>query len=118
MRINVAATDLVLFLARVFDMDGLNLNTKYVKAFYIPKGEAVEIYSTTMHFAPCKVSDFGFKCVVVLPKETNTPIIKSGEGIGEERLLFMKNKWIIAHGDRQDLIEREPIEGLWVLIMN
>lgn len=65
-----------------------------------------------MHFAPCKVNDDGFKCVVILPKGTNTPIIKQGEGVGEERLLFMKNKWIIAHGDRQDLINRGAHRGL------
>ncbi|MCX7695979.1 MAG: DUF4867 family protein [Caloramator sp.] len=110
--VNVAVTDLVLFLARIFDMDGLNLDTKSVKAFYLPRGTAVEIYSTTMHFAPCKVNDDGFKCVVILPKGTNTPIIKQGEGVGEERLLFMKNKWIIAHGDRQDLISRGAHRGL------
>ncbi|WP_027309110.1 DUF4867 family protein [Caloramator sp. ALD01] len=110
--VNVAVTDLVLFLSRVFDMDGLNLDTRNVKAFYLPKGTAVEIYSTTMHFAPCRVSDDGFKCVVILPKGTNTPITKFGEGVGEERLLFMKNKWIIAHGDRQDLINRGAHRGL------
>lgn len=110
--VNVAVTDLVLFLARVFDMDGLNLDTKNIKAFYVPKGMAVEIYSTTMHFAPCKVRDEGFKCVVILPKGTNTPIIKEGEGVNEERLLFMKNKWIIAHKDRQDLIDLGVYKGL------
>ena len=61
----------------------------------------VEVYATTLHYAPCVSGDQkNFRVVVILPKGTNgdltkKPIVKDGE----ERLLFANNKWLIAHKD-------------------
>ena len=56
------------------------------------------MYATTLHYAPCNQGEDGFKCVVILPKGTNTDIDFSLHG-GEDRLMTAKNKWLIAHED-------------------
>lgn len=74
-------------------------DTSLVEAFLVPAGTVIEVYATTLHYAPCTAAQGGFKCVVVLPKGTNTeltaPVSKKGEG----QLMTAKNKWLIAHED-------------------
>lgn len=112
--INIAVTDLVLFLARTTEIQNNEINSSLVKAFFLPKGAAVELYQTTMHFAPCKVTNDGFKCIVILPKETNTEIsLEEREILTEEdRYLFKRNKWLLVHGDKQDLIAKGAFRGI------
>lgn len=96
--LDLAVTDLVLLLADARDIRGNTLDTALVKGYYVPAGTACELYGTTLHFAPCRVSDEGFKCVVVLPQGTNLPLKHLPENArGEERLLWMQGKWLIAH---------------------
>ena len=60
--------------------------------------EAVELYGTAMHFAPCRAVESGFMAIIVLPKGTNFPLVsEKTQAKGEDRLLWMKNKWLIAH---------------------
>lgn len=112
--INVAVTDMVLLLAKTTEIENDVLNSSLVKAFFIPRGTAVELYQTTMHFAPCKVTENGFKCIVILPKETNTEISLNEKEIltNEDRYLFKRNKWLLVHGDKQDLITKGAFHGI------
>ena len=112
--INVAVTDLILLLAKTTEIENNVLNSSLVKAFFLPKGTAVELYQTTMHFAPCKVTENGFKCIVILPKETNTEIYLNEKEIltNEDKYLFKKNKWLLVHGDTQDLIAKGAFHGI------
>ncbi|MGL6023006.1 MAG: DUF4867 family protein, partial [Cetobacterium sp.] len=112
--INVAVTDLVLLLAKTTEIKESELDSSVVKAFLLPRGMAVELYSTTMHFAPCKVSNDGFKCIVILPKETNTDISLEDKDIltEEDKFLFKRNKWLLVHGDKQDLIAKGAFHGI------
>ena len=85
------------------------------KVFFVEKGTAIEMYQTTLHLSPCRVSDIGFKNVVILPRGTNTPLNNGGAdeaAIGEERLLLQRNKWVIAHPDREPLIKQGAYPGL------
>jgi len=95
--INVAATPLVLLLAKLDDLVNGKLDAAKVKAFYLEKGEAVEVYADSLHFCPCQVSDDGFNCVVVLPEGTNTELAKKPA----DPLLYRKNKWIITHEENE-----------------
>lgn len=111
--INVAMTDLVLLLGRVQDIENNHYDSKNVDAFFLPQGTAVELYATTLHFAPCKVDEEGFKAVVILPTGTNEPLEKTVEKRSEEDvLLFMKNKWLLAHPEREVLINRGAFPGI------
>lgn len=95
--VNIAATDLVLILGMEQDIqEDFTYDTAKAEAFFIPKGTVLEIYATTLHYAPCHMNEDGFKCVVILPKGTNTDIDKD-KNISEDRLLFARNKWLIAH---------------------
>ena len=96
--INVAATDLVLMWGRQQDVgeDG-TYDTSLAEAFLVPAGTVIEVYATTLHYAPCHVEEDGFRCVVILPKGTNTDMEPVEELFFEDKLLFAKNKWLIGH---------------------
>ena len=99
--IDIAATDLILMLGRQQDIDVADntYETKHIECFFVPAGTAVELYATTLHYAPCGVDGKEFRCGVVLPKGTNEALQKPSGSKGENRLLFAVNKWLIAHKD-------------------
>ncbi len=95
--INVMGTDAILLVGSQQDVtDDFTYDTSLVEAFLVPKGTAVELYATTLHYAPCSAQKSGFQVAVVLPKDTNLPLEASHEG-WEDRLLTAKNKWLIGH---------------------
>ncbi|MDE6202126.1 MAG: DUF4867 family protein, partial [Lachnospiraceae bacterium] len=95
--VNVMATDAVLMLGREQDItDDFTYDTSLAEAFLAPKGTAVEIYATTLHYAPCGVDGEGFKVAIVLPKGTNLELDREHAG-GEDGHLTAKNKWLLGH---------------------
>ena len=98
--INVAVTDLVLLIGHQQDLEpDHTYDTSKIEAFLVPAGTGIEVYATTLHYAPCHVNEGGFQCVVVLPKGTNTDLTFQTEKTGEDSLMTAKNKWLIAHED-------------------
>ncbi len=98
--INVAVTDLVLLIGHQQDIEpDYTYDTSKIEAFLVPAGTGIEVYATTLHYAPCHVNEGGFQCVVVLPKGTNTDLTFQTEKTGEDSLMTAKNKWLIAHED-------------------
>ena len=98
--INVAVTDLVLLIGHQQDIEpDHTYDTSKIEAFLVPAGTGIEVYATTLHYAPCHVNKGGFQCVVVLPKGTNTDLTFPTEKTGEDSLMTAKNKWLIAHED-------------------
>lgn len=96
--IDVAVTDMVLILGHVYDIENNTYDSHRTEAFFVPAGTACELYGTTLHFAPCKVTDEGFKSIIALPFETNEALEDKTEYPEEEsKLLWMRNKWLIAH---------------------
>lgn len=106
--INVAITDLVLILGNRAELQDNKIDSSKAKIFYIKKGEAIEVFATSLHFCPCEVEKTGFGCVVALPRGTNTPLEKKADN----PLLFRKNKWIICHNENKELIERGVVPGI------
>lgn len=97
---NIACDDLVLILGKEQDIEAdFPYDTAKLEAFRVPKGTMIEVYATTLHYAPCNLEEAGFRCVVVLPKGTNTEIPRAEGNIAEDKLLFARNKWLIAHPD-------------------
>lgn len=110
--INIAATDLILLIGCQQDIeDDFSYDTSKIEAFLVPAGTIIEVYATTLHYAPCNANEDGFKCVVVLPKDTNLALEEKIEKTGEDALLFAKNKWLIGHKDT-DLGEQGAFIGL------
>lgn len=98
-------TNMVLLLGWLWDVEkDYTYDTSKVEAFFVPAGTVVEMYGTTLHYAPCNDGENGFKCVVILPKGTNTDIDFPLTKEGEDALMTAKNKWLIAH-------EEAGIEG-------
>lgn len=96
--INIAVNDLVLILGRQQDIGEDNTyDTSLMEAFLVPAGTMIEVYATTLHYAPCHVEEEGFRCVVVLPEGTNTDLEPAERMTTEDALLFAKNKWLIGH---------------------
>jgi hypothetical protein len=110
--VSYAETDLILFLGRTEDLEDLSdekrFHSKNAMSFFVPKGTGFQLYAETLHFAPVAVSDEGFKCLVILEDGTNSEIQK--EYMKND--LFKKNKWMIAHKDRADLIANGVREGI------
>lgn len=96
--INIAADDIVLLVARLQDAVTGSIDTSKVEAFLCPKGCAVELYMTTMHYAPCSAKNgASFRVVIVLPKGTNVGMPKFTIMNEEDTRVFATNKWLLAH---------------------
>ncbi len=101
--LNVGTEDFILLLAKRSDIEDGVLDTAKVKAFLCPKGVLVEIYSTTLHYAPCSTAPGkGFRVCVVLPKGTNLEKPEIEVKSYEDSLLFASNKWLLAHSESSE----------------
>ena len=111
--INVAVTPFMLVLGHVWEIESGKFFVGNEKVFFVPEGTAIEMYETTLHLSPCKVTDEGFKGVVILPRGTNTPHTgKHQNGDSESVLLLQRNKWVLAHKDREPLVKQGAHIGL------
>ena len=98
--INIGSGDFVLLLARQEEIEDGILDTSKVRAFRVPAGVPVEVYATTLHYAPCHTDpDAGFRVAVVLPKGTNTDKPEFRAKSHEDLLMTARNKWLLAHPD-------------------
>lgn len=99
---NIAKDDIVLLLGKQQDIQDGQYHTENVKAFFVPAGTGVELYGTTLHYAPCGAGGNGFQVVCVLPKGTNVgkPEMK-GES-SEARMCLGTNKWLLAHPESSE----------------
>ena len=96
--VNVACTDLILLIGMQQDIEeDFTYDTGKIEAFLVPAGTMIEVYATTLHYAPCSVGGQGFRCVVVLPKDTNLDLEVKPSGAKEDKLLVARNKWLIGH---------------------
>ena len=101
--IDIAAEDCILLLARQQDCMGKMLDTSKVEAFFCPAGIGVELYATTLHYAPCsaKKGDH-FRVVIILPKGTNLEKPAITVKNDDDARLFAANKWLIAHPEASE----------------
>lgn len=107
---NIAVRELVLLLAKRSDLDADGrLNADKVQAFYLAQGEMIEVYSDTLHFCPCEVTENGFSCVVGLQRGTNLPIAEE-QKVGT---LWAANKWLLGHEANTGLIQRGAFPGIY-----
>ena len=98
--LNIGLYDFVLLVAKEDDIIDGKLDTSRVMAFRAKAGQVVEVYATTLHYAPCNgAKDAGFKVVIVLPKGTNGPAPAINPVNEEDKWLRACNKWLLAHKD-------------------
>ena len=100
---NLGTEDFILLIAKQDEITKGVLDTGKVKAFKVPAGVLVEVYATTLHYAHCHCDPGkGFRVLVALPQGTNTdkPIIENKSS--EDRLLWARNKWLLAHPESSE----------------
>lgn len=98
--INIAADDAILLVARQQDIIDGQIDSSKTEAFLLPKGTGVEVYATTLHYAPCSAKNGeGFRVAIVLPKGTNEEKPSFTPKNEEDKWLQARNKWLIAHKD-------------------
>ena len=108
--LNCGTTDFILLLAKLEDLEEGWLDTKKVKAFRVPAGVLVEVYATTLHYAPCHVDPAqGFRVLVALPRGTNGPRPDIAPLNEEDKLLWACNKWLLAHADSAEAAQGAPV---------
>ncbi len=124
--INVAVTDLMLVLGHSGDIcrhkDGsLSYDISQAEVFYIPEGTVLEMYGNTLHLSPLKVSDEGFKGVVILQRGVNSELEDEEKnernhlidcGDAEAKLLLKRSKWVICHPEREPLVSQGAYAGV------
>lgn len=100
---NLGTRDFILLLAKEEEIVDGKLDTAKVKAFRVPAGTLVEVYATTLHYAPCHTDPAkGFKVLVALPKGTNTPRPDLPARGGDDAYLWACNKWLLAHPESSE----------------
>ena len=100
--VNVGEQDFILLLAKEDEITDGKLDTAKVRAFRVPAGVAVEVYATTLHYAPCQLAADGFRVAVVLPKGTNTEKPAFEPQSEEDTWLTAHNKWLLAHPESNE----------------
>jgi hypothetical protein len=101
---NLGTEDFILLLGRQdeIDEDGL-FDTARVEAFRVPAGVMVEVFATSLHYAPCHTDPVkGFQVLVALPWGTNTEKPDFKPQSREDTLLTARNKWLLPHPDSDE----------------
>ena len=95
---NLGTEDFILLLGLQGDIvDGV-LDTATIKAFRAPAGTLIEVFATALHYAPCHCDpEKGFRVMVALPMGSNTEKPAITPKSPEDKLLWARNKWLLAH---------------------
>lgn len=98
--LNISAQDYILLVAAREEMESGRLHTDRVAAFRAPAGAVIELYATTLHYAPCSAApNEGFRVAIVLPRGTNTEKPDFVPQNDEDACLAARNKWLLAHSE-------------------
>jgi hypothetical protein len=97
---NLGTEEFILLLAKEDEIEAGKLDTAKVKAFRVPAGVLVEVFATTLHYAPCHTDAAkGFRVMVALPQGTNTEKPALHTKGGDDAWLWAANKWLLAHAE-------------------
>ncbi len=100
---NLGTEDFILLLARQEEIENGLLDTAKVKAFRVPSGVLVEVFATSLHYAPCHCDpEKGFRVLVALPWLTNTERPVMVNKTEEDAIMTARNKWLLAHPESDE----------------
>ena len=101
--VNFGSRDFILLLGLESQIEDGKFDTALTKAFLVPAGTLVEVFATTLHYAPCEAKlGQGFKVLVALPRGTNTDKPVFTPKNYEDTLLTARNKWLLAHAESDE----------------
>ncbi len=100
---NLGTEDFILLLGKQAEIEDGFFDTAKVKAFRVPAGVLVEVYGTTLHYAPCQCAPAkGFRVLVALPWGTNTERPMMDSKTAEDAYLAARNKWLLPHPESDE----------------
>ncbi len=99
---NIAMDDIILILGDERDIVAGKYNTEKCEAFFVPAGVGVELFGTTLHYAPMGKNNENYRMICVLPKGTNGEKVPFTKTDIEDEMCFGVNKWIMAHAEYDD----------------
>ncbi len=94
---NIAMDDVILMLGKVQDISNGVFDSSLCKAFLVPAGFGIELYATTLHYAPFNIIENGYRVICVLPRGTNEKKENLKIKTNEDKMCFGINKWLMAH---------------------
>ena len=101
--VDIAADEVILLLGKQEEIENGIYSTDKVAAFLLPAGMGVELYATTLHYAPCNgPEEEGFRVVIVLPRGTNTDKPEYEPQCLEDQWMTARNKWLLAHAESSE----------------
>jgi len=101
--ISVGVEDYILLLGKESEIEDGKFDTANVKAFKVPKGVLVEVYATSLHYAPCiAAKGAGYKTAIILPRGTNEALPEFTPVNTEDTWMTAANKWLLAHPDSNE----------------
>lgn len=99
---NIALDDVILVLGKQAEMENNLFDTSLCKAFLVPAGTGVELFATTLHYAPMNLGEKGYRVACVLPRGTNGAKPNFTILDGQDKACAGSNKWLFAHPDSED----------------
>lgn len=103
----------VITIAKLWDIENGTLDTGKMKCFYVPPETCVELYGTTLHFAPARACKQPVMQIVAQSLGTNTPLPRKTPGSTfEHPWLLQRNKWVLAHPEAAASIDPDVYVGL------
>lgn len=104
----------VLILGHIWDIREDKVQASDLVLFYVPADLCVELYATTLHFAPCMATDRGVRQVVCQTATTNTPLHhpERVDSNGENPYLYERNKWVLIHPDAKESFRPNAFQGI------
>ena len=78
----------------------------------------IMLFDRTLHYAPVQEDHSGYMTMIILPKSTNEPLDEgiitsiNKEELITDTYLFMKNKWLLAHEESEELIDKGAQMGI------
>ena len=108
--LNLGTEDFILLLAKQENIENNVLDTACVEAFLCPADTLIEVYATSLHYAPCNgKKGQGFRVLVALPKGTNLPKPTMTPLNEEDKRLWALNKWLLAHRESHEASQGAPV---------
>ena len=103
----------VVIVGHLWDIKDNEVDTKDLKLFYVPADTCVELYATTLHYAPVTAGKNCVMQIVAQSKGTNTPLLSPAEGNEpENKYLLERNKWVLCHPEAKEALGPKAFVGI------
>jgi len=99
---NITLEDIILVLGKQSDIVNGKFDTSLCKVFLVPAGTGIELYGTTLHYAPFCVGEKPYRVICVLPLGTNMDMPELVTVNSEDNMCAGSNKWLMTYENTKD----------------